>query len=294
MAQRKLTFDYFTASRDLTPLFRSLNDEALFDDKQVTRNGEFIRVHELSFRPAEGVWLGVVGRIKTDFAPGKASLTKEVTEDLLLEEDEGIAEKTVFAYEPTTRWLLYHFKSSGLRISGFTHYLNQLQLSTRPDEIEFRPMFDPREGVDRLLKSNRLSSLQFRVSVPNARDRLRDHQANMPTKGLLDFTEYFEAPDVEVTIRRSKGVGSGFLPTEPAVKFFQWIIGAQDVVGKAKASFAEENEDRIHPVDLLHDRLKRTVAESLPRLQSEAVEVVKNLILQAFNADKSRVLKGAE
>lgn len=290
---KKVVVDYFTASHDLDPLFHSLSEEAQFADKQVPDYGDYVRIHELTFRSTEGVWLGVVGRIRVDSSPGKASLSQEVTEDLLLQEDEGVAEKTVFIYDPTTRWLLYQFNSLGLRIQGFTRYLNRLKLPSKPDEIEFWPIFNPKAGVDRLLKSQRLTRLQFRLSIPQARENLKLHEADLPSDALLDFADYFETPNVEVIVRRAKGARDGSLPISRATKWMQSLVGLQDVVERASASIAESDEDRVHPVDLLHDRLRFTKETSFPRLQSQTIEMVKDVVLQAFQTDRARVFEGA-
>lgn len=104
-------------------------------------------------------WHGEITRIRMIDPPVKASRDGEV-EDIPLDEDEGIGEKTAFLYHCSTRVLLLQTTHSGVSISTFLQYFQTICQNTR---ISADPILQP-QAMKKLGQMHDIQKFEVRVA----------------------------------------------------------------------------------------------------------------------------------
>jgi hypothetical protein len=213
-------------------------------------------------------WHGEVIRIRMVDPPVKASREGAI-EDILLDDDEGIGEKTAFLYHCQTKILLVQSTQGGVSISTFLTYFNKIFQN-------IRVFADPVLQLDAMKRLNRLDTVQkFEVRVAGLDNPGKLFQDDDLAIGALhDIAEQFHAPIVSITLSTGKKKKHSLdvkSTVEAAKKFL--LIGnhAKNSSGKKQKAqtiritgFATEDEEGEMKrtklfVDLLHDRMRERV-----------------------------------
>jgi len=224
------------------------NIDALDWRRRLDESGDHpIRLHYLE--PRDAIILGDVAKIRMSDLPDKMKKTGE-TNDLELDEDEGLGELASFIYHPHTSIIVYMRNRNSVSISAFNNYIQNI---AHVHGIQFVPIMheDAYRRIARLVKIQRLD---IEVAAPGNGTIFRD--LGLSPEGNADLMT--ASPRVRMAIGFSTGHEKE--RSLPARAINQLIARVRDIVqpGQTDVSLVVSGRDEIlekEVIDLFEDML---------------------------------------
>ena len=187
------------------------------ESRNINVSGSPIRLKDAGILDAElfnGFWQGDMMRIRMEGIPIKASLSGEV-EEIDLEDDEGIGEETAFLYHPATGILMLQRNRFGVSDSAFASYFESRVSSV----IELLPI--PRLGaLEKFERLNGTRKFTFTLAGVDRLPQVTDEERAVFTG--LGMAEQLEAPNIQITA--SMGNRNGTLEQGMVKKWVSFLF----------------------------------------------------------------------
>jgi hypothetical protein len=170
-------------------------------------------------------WHGELVKIRMIEPPVKASLSGDL-EDIQLDDDEGIGERTVFMYFPAMRVLLLHKTLAGVSITSLLSYFQKI--TGMQHEMAADPVLNS-DAMRRLDNFEVLQKIDLRVA---GLDNLSIFQQDDRAIGdILDnVSKAFKAPSVSITASMAgrKGTLDKEMVSQLIKKFLRFSAGQKN------------------------------------------------------------------
>ncbi len=246
----------------------------------------------------QGFWHGELVKIRMIEPPIKASLAGKL-EDIHLEEDEGLGERTAFLYHPPTRVLLLHKTLTGVSITWFLSYFQKIA------GMQVEMSADPVLNLDAMRKLENFGVIQkIDLRVAGLENLSVFEQDDKAVGDVVDnLSKKFQAPFVSITA--SMGGQKGGLNVDAVLHYvrkFQRLSASQKNSADDKSTpttrvmritgKASEDSRNSSVVDLLQDcmREKIKVADNSKRRNLTYTERKEHLE-EAWGRRKTEIAK---
>lgn len=253
---KRIRFEFYKVSLpDKSPKFEALLREAskiaAHDKRTKLKGGGPVRWEFLE-RLTNGLWVGDMTKIRDDVVPNKASRSRP-RERLVIAEDEGTTEDTVFAFFPALDVLVCQSNRYGVGAFAIVSYFAELA-KVRGVTDAF-PILTA-EGAEEMENFSYFDSVIYKVARPNkgpvAKTGLKSVDSQIDQAAEVQ-AKYFE---VSLTVGRAK---AKMVPDKvrQLVSALTGLIGdgkKDRLVRKLKVA-GQTKDGTYEEFDLLHNRL---------------------------------------
>lgn len=237
-----------------------LSEIARFDgeDRVYEEGGTPIRLQSFNLR--HGLVTGDVARIRMTDIPEKMRLSGE-TEEIILDDDQGLGETSSFVYHPATGVLAYLRNRSSVSAAGFAHYVEVL--NDYPDPIILEPVFEE-AAYQRFLRMGHIQRCELKVAAPGNSQIFQD--LGLTPREMVNLMGV--APKVTVTCGISMGHTRGRFPFDPVNRLVESIMNrrtqeAEDTSIKLEIAGREDVDEERLVIDLFDDHMTEKVEVDL-------------------------------
>lgn len=244
--------------------------------RSVELRGSYYRLNEAR-ELKDGSWIGNMLRTRMDRAAYLSRIDGE-TEDLELDEDQGLGDDTWFLYEPLRRCLLLQRNwSNGCRPDAFEKYFEQL---FKLDNVELKPLITP-EADQKLGRLQKVTSFELAIANPHDLDRLL--KSGVSGKAAAEMMRTQGSRTVTIINGLGQGKRNRSMDIASIVREARNLSRQLDNgIKRLKVGGYLEDGENIQEIDLIVDRVKhRGHVEVINRKLSSSG--CQRLLVDAYN-----------
>ncbi len=250
---KNYTFDFYALTHDREDLFAVPVAEALQQIMDKARPAEHLsygctrEIFNLTHRITSNSFTGQIRKIRKADLP-EVGQPGHDSKKLELDEGEGVVEKNFFVYYCENSLLVMHRNENGNTGS----HLAQLLSSSLGTPYFATPIIRPEEAE--LILNNRLTIKRFSVKIPRPTNPDLYPQDSISAK-TIEILNKSGADSLDLTFTVDSKVDSSSGRLTAAL---QTAIGSLLSLGATKAKLDTDENGRIHPIDLIANRVTCT------------------------------------
>lgn len=240
----------------------------------------FLREGRVDFHYGEehGVIIeGEIGRVRTHDTPSIACGDCSV-EEIELEDDQGITERTAFLFDRQRGVLILHSRREALSASRICELLD-LIAKNREEFFEYSVILNPSAADDYA----RMQSIR-EVSISYTNEAQNMRQPDQTTLGLLQSMSIVE-PEVLTVTMSAQSKRESHLSIAAVRRFVAKALSLGEA-GVSKVNVRGYVGDTIRAIDLIEDRLRVSVKEEV-RGRNASYEQRRSIVREAYESKKA-------
>ena len=164
-----------------------------------TAESKNLRLDKIEKDELTGNWYGTLTKIRMDGLPEKMNHRTGESADLLINEEEGIAEMSAFLFDPSVNILLIQKSNYGPSETAFSEYFHE-KCTTSPIAMN---AVVKKDILEKLQNMRLLYKFECKMATPGA-DAFVDNSSIENFLNSLGTTEY---ANVEITLSADKSTG---------------------------------------------------------------------------------------
>jgi len=232
-----------------------------------------------------GYWLGTIVKIRMNEIPKRANLNGEV-DDFVLAENEGVGEEASFIYDPRTRVIAMQYNHYGTKSGAFREYISKF-LVDNPNQFELSPVLT-RDALARMAHQNFIKRIEFKFAVPTNTNIFVNPDDS--TQALINILRATNGGKISLELQSDSLERNSSLNTNPIRRIIQTLLSNREQVSVLKIYGKEEEDERVLPIDLLHDRMVEVNLFNANRQNPLTKELMYNFLLTAYNNRRQEIL----
>lgn len=277
--RKEIKFDLFQVSVDFyedseLSTFEEILTNPPANPILLARNGNTFDIYD-KVRKRGVLLVGTFCLVQMNELPPKARLGR-APEDLGLDDDSGLGHYTSFIFDPGNNIIAVQSNRQGVSAVGITEYFSR---NYRVKNISFDVIIDPAD-IRRL--QNMTDIRQFDVTIAKTKHGNIFDQKKQSIGQLVSATDGSNAGLLKLHLSagydKNSSLSLGWIRN-----MVRGLIGYADggEVRKVEIRGREEDEDTLHVIDFLENKVKLMV--SLPRSRSVSDSFIKATIKEAVN-----------
>lgn len=232
-----------------------------------------------------GYWFGTILKIRMYELPKRANLDG-VVDDFILADNEGVGEEASFIYDPRTKVIAIQYNHYGTKSGALREYISRF-LGNNNNQFELSPVLT-RDALVRMHHQNIIKRLEVKFAVPTNTNAFANPDDS--TQALINIMRATNGGKIKFELQPDNLEHNSSLSTNRVRRIIQTLLSNREQVSVLKLYGKEDEDGRVLPIDLLHDRMVEVNLFNANRFNPLTRDLMYNFLHTAYNNKRQEIL----